>query len=74
MVQSVRTVGAVTVEHNLDWNHMDVSTAFLNADIKEEVFVAQAPGFEVNDKDGGHEATQESLRPCSKPSELVPHH
>jgi len=32
---------------------MDVSTAFLYADIQEKVFVEQAPGFEVKNKDGG---------------------
>ena len=32
---------------------MDVSTAFLYADIQEKVFVEQAPGFVVKDKDGG---------------------
>ena len=32
---------------------MDVSTAFLFADILENVFVEQPPGFEVKDKDGG---------------------
>ena len=34
-------------------HQMDVSTAFLYADIKELVFVEQPPGFEVQDKDGG---------------------
>ena len=32
---------------------MDVSTSFLYGDIQELVFVEQAPGFEVKDKDGG---------------------
>ena len=32
---------------------MDVSTAFLYADILEKVFVEQPPGFEAKDKDGG---------------------
>ena len=32
---------------------MDVSTAFLYADIQEQVFVEQPPGFEVKDKNGG---------------------
>ena len=30
-----------------------MSTAFLYADIEEKVFVEQAPGFVVKDKDGG---------------------
>ena len=32
---------------------MDVSTAFLYADIQEQVFVEQPPGFEVKDEDRG---------------------
>ena len=37
---------------------MDVSTAFLYAGIQEKVFVKQAPGFEVKDKDGGEVVMQ----------------
>ena len=32
-------------------HQMDVSTAFLYADIQEVVFIEQPPGFEVKDKD-----------------------
>ena len=32
---------------------LDVKTAFLYADIDEEVFVAQPPGYETTDNDGG---------------------
>ncbi|CAB1120611.1 unnamed protein product [Ectocarpus sp. CCAP 1310/34] len=46
-------VGAPTVEFNLIFDQMDVSTAFLYADIQEEVFVEQPPGFEVKDKEDG---------------------
>ena len=52
-LQSVRIFVAITVEYDLDMDHMDVSTAFLYADIQEKVFVEQAPGFVVKDKDGG---------------------
>ena len=52
-LQSVRIFVAMTVEHDLDMDHMDVSTAFLYADIQEKVFVEQAPGFVVKGKDGG---------------------
>ena len=51
-LQSVRIFVAITVEYDLDMDHMDVSTAFLYADIQEKVFVEQAPGV-VKDKDGG---------------------
>ena len=52
-LQSVRMFVAITVEQDVDVDHMDVSTAFLYADIQEEVFVEQAPGFVVKDKDRG---------------------
>ena len=50
-LKSVRIFVTITVEYDLDMDHMDVSTAFLYAVIQEKVFVEQAPGFEV--KDGG---------------------
>ena len=37
--------GAITVEYDLNMDHMDVSTAFLYEDIHEKVFVEQARGF-----------------------------
>ena len=58
MVQSVRMVACITVEFNLIFDQMDVSTAFLYADIQEQVFVEQPPGFEVKDKDGGEMVMQ----------------
>ena len=31
---------------------LDVQTAFLNADVEEDVFVKMAPGYEIADKSG----------------------
>ena len=50
---SVRMIACIVVHFGLKWDHMDVSTAFLYADIVEKVFVEQPPGFEAKDKDGG---------------------
>ena len=68
---------AIAAELDLEVVQPDVKTAFLYADLGEEVFVAQPPGYETKDKDGGplvmrlekrlYELTQ-------KPRELVPHH
>ena len=52
-IQCIRIFVAITVEHDLDMDHMDLSTAFLCADIQEKVFVERAPGFMVKDKDEG---------------------
>ena len=51
-LQSVRMVLAIAAE--MDWVvvKLDVKTAFLYADIEEEVFVEAAPGFERTDKEG----------------------
>ena len=44
---SVRTV--LAVEMYWEVRQLDVETAFLYADIEEEVFVAEPPCFETND-------------------------
>ena len=49
---------AISVEYELDMDHMDVPSAFLYANIQEKVFVEQAPGVLVKDKDGGEVVMQ----------------
>ena len=51
-LQSIRMVLAIAAELNLEVGQLDVKTAFLYADIKEEVYVKTAPGFETTKKDG----------------------
>ena len=50
-LQSVRKVLAIAAE--MDWKvrQLDVKTAFLYADIEEEVFLAEPPGVETNDNE-----------------------
>ena len=52
-LQSVRMVLAIAAEMDWEVRQLDVKTAFLYADIEEEVFVAEPPGFETNDKEKG---------------------
>ena len=44
---------AIAAEMDWEVRQLDVKTAFLYADIEEEVFVAEPPGFETNDKEKG---------------------
>ena len=45
----------LAIAADMDWEvrQLDVKTAFLYADIEEEVFVAEPPGFETNDNEKG---------------------
>ena len=43
---------AIAAELNLEVRQIDVKTAFLYADIEEEVYVKTAPGVETTNKDG----------------------
>jgi hypothetical protein len=44
-LESVRLMIAIAAHRNWSIHHMDVKSAFLNGDLKEEVFVTQPPGF-----------------------------
>ena len=51
-LQSIRMMLAIAVELDYDMHMLDVLTAFLNADVEEDVFVKMAPGYETNDEAG----------------------
>ena len=57
-VQSIRMVLAIAAELNLEVRQLDVKTAFLYADIEEEVYVKTAPDFETTNKDGDQLVTK----------------
>ena len=44
---------AIAAEMDWEVRQLDVKTAFLYADIEEEVSVAEPPGFETNDNENG---------------------
>jgi hypothetical protein len=46
---SIRTIIALTAKMKWNLHHMDVKTTFLNGVIKEEVYIEQPQGFEVED-------------------------
>ena len=49
--ESVRSVIALAAQRNLVVHQMDVSTAFLNGKLQEEVFMRQPDGFQVSGKE-----------------------
>jgi uncharacterized protein (DUF169 family) len=51
-MESVRLLHALAAQEGLRVHHMDVKSAFLNGDLKEEVYVHQPPGFVIPSKEG----------------------
>jgi hypothetical protein len=51
-MESVRLLLALATQEGWCVHHMDVKSAFLNDDLKEEVYVHQPPGFAIPDMEG----------------------
>jgi hypothetical protein len=51
-MESVRLLFALAAQEGWRVHHMDVKSAFLNGDLKEEVYVHQPPGFAIPGKEG----------------------
>ena len=51
-MESVRLLFALAAQEGWGVHHMDVKSAFLNGDLKEEVYVHQPPGFVIPGKEG----------------------
>jgi hypothetical protein len=51
-MESVRLLLTLAAQEGWCVHHMDVKSAFLNGDLKEEVYVHQSPGFTIPDKEG----------------------
>ena len=49
--ESIRTLIALSVQHGLQLHQVDITTAFLNGDLEEEVFMSQPEGFVDKDKE-----------------------
>ena len=49
--ESVRTLLALAAQHNLQLHQMDVSSAFLNGELSEELYLVQPEGFETHGKE-----------------------
>jgi hypothetical protein len=51
-MESVRLILVLAAQEGWRVHHMDVNSAFLNGDLKEEVYVHQPPGFAIPGKEG----------------------
>jgi hypothetical protein len=51
-IESVRLLFTLAAQEGWRVHHMDVKSAFLNGDLKEEVYVHQPPGFVIPGKEG----------------------
>jgi hypothetical protein len=51
-MKSVRLLLALATQEGWHIHHMDVKSAFLKGDLKEEVYVHQPPGFAIPSKEG----------------------
>ena len=51
-VETIRLVIALAASKGWEIHHLDVKTAFLHGELKEEVYVTQPEGFEVKGKEG----------------------
>jgi len=51
-MESVRILLVVVAQEGWSVHHLDVKSAFLNGDLKEEVYVQQPPGFAVPGEEG----------------------
>jgi hypothetical protein len=49
-MESVRLLFALAAQEGWRVHHMDVKSAFLNGDLKEEVYMHQPPGFAIPGK------------------------
>jgi hypothetical protein len=46
---SIRTILAIAAKRDMEIHHMDVKTAFLNSELKEDIYMRPPPGFETKD-------------------------
>ena len=53
-LRSIHMMLAIAAELDYEVNMLNVQTAFLNADVEEDIFVKMAPGYKTNDKAGVH--------------------
>lgn len=49
--ESIRAIIALVANHNLPLHQVDITTAFLNGELKEDIYMKQPKGFEIKGKE-----------------------
>ena len=60
-IESIRILIAIAVQENWELHHLDVKTAFLNGEIKEDIYITQPEGFFYQKKRGSYTETAKGL-------------
>ena len=50
-MKSIRILIAIAAQEEWELHHLDVKTAFLNREIKEDIYISQLEGFEIKGKE-----------------------
>ena len=50
-MESIRILIAIAAQEKWELHHLDVKTAFLNGEIKEDIYITQPEGFEEKGKE-----------------------
>ena len=50
-MDSIRILIAISAQEKWELHHLDVKTAFLNGEIKEDIYISQHEGFEIKGKE-----------------------
>ena len=50
-MESIRILIAIAAQEEWELHHLDVKTAFLNGEIKEDIYISQPEGFKIKGKE-----------------------
>ena len=50
-MESIRILIAIAAQEEWELHHLDVKTAFLNGEIKEDIYISQPQGSEIKGKE-----------------------
>ena len=68
-MESIRILIAIAAQEEWELHHVDVKTAFLNGEIKEDIYISQPEGFEIKGKEH-HDGYYVAYKPITRLSIL----